>query len=198
MIEVEKKFAVQKDELARLTHGARFLGEKKFTDVYYDTVDYALTKKDTWLRLRAGKFELKFPIAGANEGRDMTAYDEIEDDAGVCAKLGIPSSGPLEKSLASLGYVPFATITTTRSKYEKEGFHIDADEVDFGYTLLEIELMVPSEDQIKAAYRRILDFATVHRIPIPEKRTRGKVIEYLRMNNPSHFHALEIAWGVEL
>jgi adenylate cyclase class IV len=198
MIEVEKKFAVQKDELARLTHGARFLGEKKFTDVYYDTVDYALTKKDTWLRSRAGKFELKFPIAGANEGRDMTAYDEIEDDAGICAKLGIPSGGSLEKSLAPLGYVPFATITTTRSRYEKEGFHIDADEVDFGYALLEIELMVPSENDIKPAYRRVLDFAVTNGIPVSEKRIRGKVIEYLRLNDPQHFHALEIAWGTKL
>jgi adenylate cyclase class IV len=198
MIEVEKKFAVQKDELARLTRGAHFLGEKKFTDVYYDTVDYVLTKKDTWLRSRAGKFELKFPIAGANEGRDMTAYDELEDDAGICAKLGIPSSGPLEKSLAPLGYVPFATITTTRSKYEKEGFHIDADEVDFGYALLEIELMVPSENDIKPAYRRVLNFAVTNGIPVSEKRIRGKVIEYLRLNDPQHFHALEKAWGTEL
>jgi adenylate cyclase class IV len=148
--------------------------------------------------MRSGKFELKFPIGGANDGRDMTAYDEIEDDAAIAAKLGISDNRPLGELLASLGYLPFATITTTRLKYEKEGFHIDVDRVDFGYTLLEIELMVPSEDQIKSAYQRVLDFATANNIPVSEKRIRGKVIEYLRLNDSEHFHALEIAWGVEL
>jgi adenylate cyclase class IV len=141
---------------------------------------------------------LKFPLAGANEGQDMTAYDEIEDDAAIAAKLGIPGAGPLEKLLAPLGYLPFATITTIRSKYEKEGFHIDVDKVDFGYTLLEIELMVASGDEIKPAYQRVLDFAAANRISVSEKRIRGKVVEYLRRNNPDHFHTLEKAWGVEL
>jgi adenylate cyclase class IV len=198
MIEVEKKFSVGQDELARLIARAQFLGEKKFTDVYYDTADYALTKKDIWLRARSGKFELKFPMAGANEGQDMTAYDEIEDDAAIAAKLGILGKGPIERLLAPLGYLPFATITTTRSKYEKDGFHIDVDAVDFGYALLEIELMVAAEGGIEAGYRRILNFAAMNGIPVSEKRIRGKVVEYLRRNDPDHFHALEIAWGVKL
>jgi predicted adenylyl cyclase CyaB len=198
MIEVEKKFAVQKDELARLTAGARFLGEKKFTDIYYDTADYVLTKKDIWLRSRAGKFELKFPVSGKNEKWDMTAYDEIEDDAAISAKLGISGDGPFEPLLLSLGYFPFATITTTRSKYEKDGFHIDVDEVDFGYALLEIELMVSSRDETASAYQRILDFAARNGVAVSEKRIRGKVIEYIKRKNPDHLRALEAAWGIQL
>ena len=198
MIEIEKKFSVNQDGLARLIAGAHLLGEKKFTDVYYDTADYALTKKDIWLRSREGRFELKFPVAGANEGRDMTAYDEIEDDAGIAAKLGISGGGQLGALLQALGYLPFATITTTRMKYEKEGFHIDIDKTDFEYALLEIELMISSEKEIDAGYQRILNFAAANGIPVSEKRTRGKVIEYLWRNNPDHFRALETAWNTVL
>lgn len=198
MIEVEKKFAIQKDELARLTTGAHFLGEKKFTDIYYDTADYVLTKKDIWLRSRTGKFELKFPMNGTNKKHDMTAYDEIEDDTAISAKLGISGDGAFKEMLAISGYVPFATIVTTRSKYEKDGFHIDVDETDFGYSILEIELMVPSEGEISEAYKRILDFAAANGISVSEKRIRGKVIEYIRRNNPNHLRALEKAWGTEL
>ena len=50
MIEVEKKFIVSQDELARLTAGAHLLGEEKHTDVYYDTPDHSLTKRSVWLR----------------------------------------------------------------------------------------------------------------------------------------------------
>ena len=198
MIEVEKKFIVQQDELARLTRGARFLSEVKHTDVYYDTADHALTRKDIWLRTREGKFELKFPVSAVGAVRRIIAYDEIENDAAIREKLGIPDGEPLAGFLGKLGYLPFATITTTRSKYEKDGFHIDADNADFGYSVLEIELMVASEDEVKAAYRRILDFAAANGIPVPEKWTRGKVIEYIKRNNPEHFHALEATWGVEL
>lgn len=198
MIEVEKKFIVQHDELTRLIRGAHFLGETKHTDVYYDTADYSLTRNDIWLRSRSGKFELKFPVNTIGAQHRIISYDEIENDAAICAKLGISDGKTLKTSLVSLGYSPFATITTTRLKYEKDNFHIDVDSADFGYTVLEVELMVDSEDKVKATYQRILDFAAANRIPIPERRTRGKVIEYLWRNNPKHFHALEKAWGVVL
>jgi len=196
MIEVEKKFVVSQDELTRLVAGAHLLGKEVHTDVYYDSADHALTKKDIWLRSRSGRFELKFPVGVVNDAQRVIAHDEIENDAGICAKLGIPADVPLAQSLVSLGYFPFATVTTTRLKYEREGFHIDVDRADFGYDILEIELMVPSESDVKEAYQKILDFATAHGIPIPEKRTRGKVLEYIRRSDPAHFHALEEAWGV--
>ena len=198
MIEVEKKFMVQHDEFARLTAGVRLLGEKKFTDVYYDASDYTLTKKDIWLRTRSGKFELKFPIAGAAAAQRVTVYDEIEDDAAICTKLGISAEAPLGELLTLAGYLPFATIETTRLKYEKDDFHIDADEADFDYSILEIELMVSSEGEVKSAEQRILEFAAVNGIPVSEKRLRGKVIEYIRRNDPTHFRALEKAWGITL
>ncbi len=198
MIEVEKKFVVQQDELARLTTGAHFLGKEKHTDIYYDTADHALTRQDIWLRSRSGKFELKFPVSPVGAPHRIISYDEIENDVAIGAKLGISNKGPLENSLVSIGYLPFATITTIRLIYEKDGFRIDVDNADFGYVVLEIELMVNSKNEVEVAYRRILDFAAAHKILVPEKLTRGKIIEYLRRNNPEHFHVLEKAWGATL
>jgi adenylate cyclase class IV len=196
MIEVEKKFIVEQNELSRLIAGAHFLGTEKHTDIYYDTADHALTKRSVWLRTREGKFELKFPM-GVRGKSGVTSYDEIEDDELVAQKLGFPAGEPLDRTLASLGYRPFATITTTRSKYEKEGFHIDVDDTDFGHSVVEIELMVAGEHEMEAAGKRILDFASAQGISIAEN-IRGKVIEYLRRNDPAHYHALEKSWGVEL
>ena len=197
MIEVEKKFIVGQDELARLIAGARFLGAEKHTDVYYDTPDHALTKRSIWLRARSGKFELKFPMDVTHQERSVTSYDEIEDDALIAQKLGFPAGEPLSQALASRGYCPFARIATDRSKYGKDGFHIDVDRTDFGYSVVEIELMIADEQDIAPARQRILDFAEKQGIPATEV-VRGKVIEYLRRNDSAHFHALEKAWGVKL
>jgi len=197
MIEVEKKFAVGQGELAHLLAGAHFLGEVKHTDIYYDTANRDLTKQSIWLRAREGRFELKVPMEIDNQMRDVTSYDEIEDDVLIAEKLGFPADKPLGQMLDSQGYRPFATITTTRSKHEKEGFHIDVDRTDFGHDIVEIEVMVPGKEDMAVARQRILDFAVAQGIPI-EKHIRGKVIEYLRRNDPEHFHALEKAWGVEL
>jgi predicted adenylyl cyclase CyaB len=197
MIEVEKKFGIEQDELARLTHGARFLGAEKHTDVYYDTADHALTKRSIWLRARSGKFELKFPMDITRREKGVTSYDEIEDDAPISQKLGFPAGEPLSQALASRGYRPFARITTDRSKYEKEGFHIDVDRTDFGHSVVEIELMIAEKSDMPAAKKRIVNFAEKQGIPTTEI-VRGKVIEYLRRNDPDHFHTLEKAWGVKL
>jgi predicted adenylyl cyclase CyaB len=198
MIEVEKKFKAEKNELARLIAGAHFLREDKHTDVYYDTADYALTKRDIWLRMRSGKFELKYPIGAADAVHDVTVYDEIENDAAIAAKLGMPTDKSLQDVLVSLGYVPFATITTTRAKYEKDGFHIDIDEADFGYSILEIELMVSDKNEVDSAGGHILDFAAKNGISVSEKQVRGKVREYIRLNNPRQARILEEAWGIAL
>lgn len=197
MIEVEKKFIVSQDELARLTAGAHLLGEEKHTDVYYDTPDHSLTKRSVWLRERSGKFELKFPLNADLRAKGVTSYDEIEDDLLIARKLGFPTEEKLGQAITALGYRSFATITTTRTKYEKEGFHIDVDDTDFGHSVVEIEVMVADKQDMAPAAQRILDFAVTQGIPVI-KNVRGKVIEYLRRNNPEHFHALEEAWKTKL
>lgn len=199
MIEIEKKFILQSDDRVRLIAGATFLVKKIFTDVYYDTADHVLTKKDIWLRTREGKFELKFPVGIADRKRDITSYDEIEDDALIARKLDFEIVGSLGETLLSRGYYPFAAIATTRLKYEKDEFHIDIDDADFGYAVSKVELMVASEHDRLLASQRILDFVAAQGIAVENGPViRGKVVEYIKRNNPDHFQALEKAWGIEL
>lgn len=196
MIEIEKKFRIEKDLLERLLIGAELVGKKEFTDVYYDTHDHALTKKDIWLRARAGRFELKVPMGtGKGKGKGMDSYEELEEEALIATRLGLPASGNFEDSLSRAGYQPFATIVTKRTKYKKDGFGIDVDDAGY-YAVMEIERMVESEDEMAEAERNIADFASAHGLVLGQ--VRGKVIEYLAQNDPAHLRALEEAWGVTL
>jgi predicted adenylyl cyclase CyaB len=198
MIEVEKKFLIDQAQQARLLVDAELVDKQEFTDVYYDTADFVLTRDDIWLRNRAGRFEVKYPVDISDAARHITQYEEIEDEGGIRKKLRMPEAGTFFEVLASMGYIPFAAVTTTRTKYKKEGFTIDVDRVDFGYAIVEIELMVREKKDAAAAYQKIIAFAESCGLTVSKKRIRGKVVEYIRRNNRNHFHALEQAWGVRL
>lgn len=193
MIEVEKKFTLSKDDKARVVQGAEFLGEKSFRDTYYDTSDFALTTSDKWLRLRGDRFELKLPM---NEGkgassRRLDQYEELDTDEAILQALNLSLNGSLKQTLKVNGYEPFSTFTTTRKKYKKGDFTIDLDEMDFGYSIAEIELMVEGQSEMQKALERILAFAREHGLSVAP--VRGKVIEYIKRNNPVHYKALEAA-----
>ncbi|KKW32126.1 MAG: Thiamine-triphosphatase, partial [Candidatus Uhrbacteria bacterium GW2011_GWA2_53_10] len=159
MIEIERKFAVTEEGKRRLTEGAEFVSEKTMTDTYYDTVDFQLTTKDRWLRLRDGKWELKEPLHALGfSKRAADQYRELITEGEIRTALRLPAGQDIEADLAKTGYEPFATIKTVRRKYKKEGFVIDLDVMDFGYEIGEIELMVASEQEMDAAVARILEF----------------------------------------
>lgn len=192
-IEVEKKFILSEEDIQRIIQGAQFLGEKSFTDTYFDTADYSLTKADKWLRLRDDRFELKLPM---NQGkgssqRKLDQYEELTDDNLIRSALGIKVVGTLEDDLKANGYEPFSTFTTTRKKYKKSDFIIDLDTMDFGYSIGEIELMVNDASEMETALNRILAFAEELGLSIAP--VRGKVIEYIKRNNPNHYKALDKA-----
>jgi predicted adenylyl cyclase CyaB len=196
MIEIEKKFLLSKADEARLIDGAEFITEKKFTDVYYDTDDYALTKNDTWLRSRDGRFELKVLTGESHQGRSVDQYKEIEDDKSIAQKLNIETDKPLAEALTAFGYKPFATIVTIRRKYKKDGFAIDLDAADFGYEIAEIELMVESKEGVPGAVQKIVSFAESHGLKVSP--VNGKLVEYLKRFRKEHLEALEAAWGIKL
>ena len=120
MIEVEKKFLISEKEIPELLEGAEFVSEKKFTDTYWDTPDYSLTTTDFWLRSRDSRFELKVPMLGGGK-RLVDQYEELDTDNQIANKLNLPV-GNLEDELRKANYSPFATITTLRKKYKKDGF----------------------------------------------------------------------------
>jgi len=189
MIEVEKKFILTPEQEKALIDGAEFLGEKKFTDAYYDDTDFSLTKKDIWLRSRDGKFELKIPVNLSIEERVLDQYKELENSHEILQYFNAATAKSLEDFLVSKQYKPFCKIITTRRKYKKDGFGIDLDIMNFGYTLAEIEYMTDNESKIQEATNAIIAFAEKNNI-ISKNVIRGKVVEYLRTNNLKHFQAL--------
>jgi adenylate cyclase class IV len=188
-IEVEKKFSLTDEQEMKLLEGAEFLGEKKFTDTYYDDDRYSLTTKDTWLRSREGRFELKVPLNVAIEERVTDRYRELETDEEIAGYLNLPEHEALADALREIGYNPFATIVTTRRKYKKDGYGIDLDIADFGYNIAEIEYMTDEESKIQDATQKLVEYATAHGLS-ESSVILGKVVEYLRRNDPVHFQAL--------
>lgn len=187
MIEVEKKFILTPEQEDKLIEGAEFLGEKKFTDIYYDDDDFSLTSSDIWFRERDGTYELKLPMNESLEQRASDQYRELDTEKDIQAYFNAHT--PIQKILEEKNYKPFCTITTTRKKYKKEGFGIDVDTMDFGYNLVEIEYMTNDESKVKEATQNIIAFAKKHGIDT-SKIVRGKVVEYLDRKNQKHFQAL--------
>jgi len=189
MIEVEKKVILTNEQEKALINGAEFLGEKKFTDIYYDDEGCALTSKDVWLRSRGGRFELKIPMNMYTGNRVLDQYKELESDKDILNYFRADIDKPLADFLIDKEYKPFCEIITTRKKYKKNGFNIDLDSLDFGYTIAEIEYMINDELKMDEATESIIAFAKKHNIDT-DAVVRGKVIEYLRINNYKHFQAL--------
>lgn len=194
MIEIEKKFTLKEGDRERLLKNAEFVKKQVVNDTYYDTKNYSLAKKDWWLRLRNGGFELKvsFRIPSEKEKYAPTQYREFETDEEIKKALGIVSQKSLEEALKEAGYQKAFSLMTIREKYKKEGFTIDLDSVDYGYELAEIELMVEDENQINEAGERIRIFA--ERQGLSSEATRGKVLEYMKRFQPTQYEELIEAW----
>lgn len=189
MIEVEKKFTFKAEDIKRLTKDAEFIIEQVFTDIYYDTEDYSLTTKDRWLRSRDGKFQLKMPFNKERISiRSLDQYEEIESEPEIRNILNLLKQKTFSEDLKDKGYLPFATLVTTRKKYKNGEFILDFDVMDFGYNLFEIELMVNNESEIEQATNKIINFAKQY--GIKNARTRGKLIEYIKRKNPKQFQIL--------
>ena len=80
-IEIERKFIVPIDYHDKLlAHG--FARENVYDEVlvdkYYDTCEYALLKKDHWLRQRNGDWELKYPVG---------LHDKVQNFSGPKKKI---------------------------------------------------------------------------------------------------------------
>ena len=130
------------------------------------------------------------PIGAMGPGLSggVTQYRELETEREIREAVGLADVGALENDLLAAGYVPCATIVTTRRKFRDGEFHIDLDVADFGYALAEIELMVGDGEDADAASERIVQYASQR--GLSTERIRGKVTEYLRREKPAHFQAL--------
>lgn len=189
MIEIEHKFILTSAQEKRLKKGAKFIGEKVFTDTYFDKSNYELTKNDIWLRTRDRQVELKMPIEkDAASETFCNRYDEFVLEEEVRQMLNIPQGGALLLDLKTAGYLPFVSITTRREKFKKQNFNIDIDACDFGYSVAEVELILEKDTEVKNAEQLIARFAKEHNLQIAP--VRGKVVEYLYRESPDHYKIL--------
>lgn len=195
-IEVEKKFILTPVQIEKLVSGATLIKEGSHTDIYYDTPDYSLTQASYWLRSRSGKFELKVPVV-AKTNKEVAYHEELESEEVIRKILKLDKNRSLEEDLLENGYISFATITTRRRSYEKNGFKIDIDSVDYGHNVVEIELIVEDESQMEGAIEKIIEFAHSMGLPVTEKWTRGKVAEYIHRFNPDHYKLLVSSGAVK-
>jgi predicted adenylyl cyclase CyaB len=148
MIEVEKKFKPNAEQLNAMTIDAEFLGEKVLRDVYYDYPDYRMFKKGTRLRNRNGDWELKL-------GRSGGVAEELETEEEIKNFLNIQI--PLVDFI-NANMKPFIDYTTKRKKYKNGEFEICVDDLDFGLSVVEVELMVANEDDVTNAKEKIVEF----------------------------------------
>jgi adenylate cyclase class IV len=124
MYEIEKKFILTNAQKEKLIKNAEFLGEVVFTDIYYDTKEYALTKNDIWLRSRDGQFELKLPLH--QNGKNLpNQYNEIEGEEKIREIFGIVPRKSFLEDIADFGYAPFCKIKNTK----KESFSIERKKI---------------------------------------------------------------------
>ncbi|HEX7586131.1 MAG TPA: CYTH domain-containing protein [Patescibacteria group bacterium] len=190
MIEVEKKFKLNKKQLARIKKLAVFVSKRTFTDIYFDDKKFSLTSRDVWLRKRGKNFELKIPVVSSGAGKRVNIYREIIKEEKIIHALKLKKySSNFILNLIKNGYRPFCKIETTRKKYAHKDFIIDIDEMDFGYSLCEIERMVKNRRAVAPAAKKIITLGKKLNLKI-DWYLRGKVLEYLWRYDKKHYNKL--------
>lgn len=198
MIEVEKKLLLKPEEIEELLKGADFIKEVINDDTYFDTKDFELIKKDIWLRKRNREFEIKLPMVDPTEEREIDRYREIEGEEEVKDYLGFKEDLPLERILFQKGYLEVVKIKTARKKYQDGEFTVDVDSTDYGFNVVEVELLVEEEEVDKAA-DKIMEFISSKGVGGERAKgnIRGKVLEYIYRNYPKEFEGILKAWRGE-
>lgn len=178
MIEVEKNFQPTEEQLAKMLADSKFITKKINHDVYYDFEDARLFRGYVKFRSRNGKFELKIKNqTGENENAD--AEVEIDDEEEIKNYFNTEKS---IKEFIDTEMVLWSDYKNERTEYRNGEFTIDIDKLDFGYGIVEIELMVESMNQVKDAEDKIIDFAKKYNFEI--KYVPSKGITYFKTIKP--------------
>ena len=204
-IEVERKFEATDAAALPSCDGrasaARFAGEVSFTDAYWDNAGCTLTRRDTWLRQREGKWEIKIPLGDPGDrsgasGGERTVFREVEGEAAVRTALeslldggALDGAGDLEAALRAAAFAPFVTFGTKRSKFRVGECAIDADVASFGHSVVEVEVMCESEAAVPEAESAIARVAGELQL-VPLQNTGGKLETCIRREAPAVLAAL--------
>lgn len=194
MIELEIKCLPNPQQKEALLKDASFVSTETLTDVYYETPTYDLSRKDYWLRTRNNKFMLKIPATNKHpfaEQKTMPKH-EIEDEATIIEQLELSKSMAFIDALEQANIKPRYHYTKTRNKYQKEGFVLDFDCIDYGqftYDLCEVEIIVPTKQDLETATKKLNTFFATHNIKIEE--VLGGLIYLIKKTNQEHYQLLQ-------
>lgn len=157
------------------------LAQREFKDQYFDSPTFDLTLRDVWLRKRKGCWELKCPAStgeteeasgGPSEAaaaaalcsryREITDLPEIqqrvrEELRGDGERSASPADDDDESWPSGMNLRCFAEFTTVRRSFalEEDGVQVDLDQADFGYSVGEIEVLVPEGGDVQSALEKI-------------------------------------------
>ena len=191
MIEVEKKCIPTESFVKYLDTEARFLDEVILEDELFDFRNLSLIKNDVWLRRRNKRWELKIPV---KNDKACDVYEELEDENLISTHIGV-------KNLTDDALFKISCLITHRKEYELEKFKIVIDEVtapntDFFYRLMEVEILVESQEKYQEAEQKILDF--MHKFNIKSEIVNSKFVEYSKQFEKEIYEMLKKARRVKI
>lgn len=181
MLEAELKASLgdlAAEELADRAAALGFLPEEQVqeTDVYFNGTERDFRRTDEALRLRSvqrlpdGPRESLITYKGPKLDRVSNARTEYE--------TGVSDGGTAQKLLEALGYRPLAVVDKIRQTYRREDVTLCLDEVAGLGRFLELEILVPGEEQREAAVSRLL--ALLEELGIPrDQLSRRSYLELL-------------------
>ncbi|KAL4234055.1 hypothetical protein ACF0H5_005709 [Mactra antiquata] len=147
--------------------GGLFIDSQKLIDEYLDDKNYSLTLKDSWLRLRNKKFEMKLNSALSGCGPNKTYNTEMIDNENEILEVLMNmyqkkleqkrrvSERQLDVLIDALNITEFVTFETTRKRYQMDGFTITLDLTNFGYQVGEIEVVAGSSNEMTDGLKKM-------------------------------------------
>lgn len=188
-IEIEIKFHFTKEDVENIAKFATFISKDSFTDSYFDTKDYMLTKNNFWLRKREENFELKIPTPNSSKN-GIFSYQEITNFSSL--EYEISQVLQIKKSLRELIkeeiLLPYCTFTSYRKKYKYNEFTFDFDETDFGFSIGELEIIV-TEDSLKQGQEKLENY--FNSLNLKKSKSIGKLVEFIKERNPEQYKIIQ-------
>ena len=181
MLEAELKASLGDLAAEELADRAAALGflpveQVRETDVYFNGTERDFRRTDEALRLRSvrrlpdGPWESLITYKGPKLDRVSNARTEYE--------TGVSDGGTAQELLEALGYRPLAEVNKVRRTYRLDQVTLCLDQVQGLGGFLELELLVPGEEQREAAVERLL--ALLEELGIPrDQLSRRSYLELL-------------------
>jgi len=192
-IEVETKFQVADDYASAIINiGGRLDKKIEMVDIYYDTESFDLMKKDHWLRLRNGAWELKYPpVDEAGHCGGLTAYRECCDPSVIVDTVScllpqhdVVAQDNMENLVSRLTVL--AELTTERECWKLLNVQVVVDTVKHQDQVLtqvgEVEMVVGATNQLDFAREKVKEVAQA--LGVANYQPEGKLAVYLRKMKP--------------